>query len=758
MSVVSMNEGEVRSHKLVVTSFHPGPAGGGILIGTDGSGVSRRAAIKAQVLARPPVCGEAWRVTGTERFSHWHGAPYLDADVALPMPLEGEAIVRYLADNPRFERVGIRTALRLRNGLGLEGLHAALRARDFEALAKVVEPSVAVAIVNAADLLHDEIETLTELERAGVDARTAGLAFALWGARAPAYLEAQPYCLRLILPWRQVDERALRMGVLPTDARRLFALVEEALAARFKSGHTAATRQSLAGAFRRLAGRTANVDAAGAIDLAIQSGRVILHGDGLIQSRGAWWMEREIERILAQRLSVPARPFGDLSADAAITEEESKSGHRLTARQADAVRMAMTHRVCALAGGAGTGKTTALHAIGHALRARAQLLVAVAPNSDNIVQAAVAGRAARRIAQATGMPAATLARLVRDLELRRIDLSGGTVIIDEASMLDLPQVYRLLTLLPDDCDLLFVGDPGQLPPIGPGQFFRSLVNGGRFARVELDVVQRQAASSGLPAVAAAIRRGNLPELPLFDPQEPYRPGVFVAPSSLSRHAVFDTTYEVFSRLAGPIPVRGATDPLHSRDVQILCATKHGAVGTKALNAAVEDAYMSRQVHAPGWGMSVGSKILWLKNDYQKAPLRTADGSIQLDPKSGDPVFAGLMNGCLGIVRRNTAGVDGDSSEPASWVEFDDGSSDWIYERDLQNLTLGWAVTVHKAQGSAFERVVFPAAKNRLLDRAMIYTAITRAVQTCVLVGDIKFLREVVEAEPRAFARQTCLTL
>lgn len=674
------------------------------------------------------------------------------------MPLEGDAIVRYLADNPSFPGVGYRTALRLRNALGLDGLYKALQERNHQVLAVAVGPQLAAVIVNAVDLLSDEISTLSALERAGVDGATAGLAFGVWGTAAPSYLEAQPYALRLLLPWSSVDERALRMGVLPDDERRLFALVEEALARILKRGHTGATREQVCNTFQQLARSVTPVQTIAAVQRAIDSGRCLMHSSGLIQSRGVSWMEREIERVLVERAEMPQLAADPELARAAIRETEVDLERKLTTRQCEATQMVLAHRVSALAGGAGTGKTTALHAIARARLATQANLGSKQAEDDRIVLAAVAGRAARRMAQATGLPALTIARLIRDLENDRRDLRGSLLVIDESSMLDLPTAYQLLCRLPVDCDLLFVGDPAQLPPIGPGQVFSSILAGSRIPRVELDLVQRQRTGTGIPAVAQAIREGRMPELPSFDPADPDREGVFVLPTNRSHKAIAEATLKTFGSMAGPIPERGRAQALIDRDVQVLCATKSGQAGTKAINEEIEDTYMSRQVLAPGWGLSVGSKVLWLKNDYDKAPVRGADGKVKVDERTGRPETLGLMNGCLGVVRRHSDGRDTDSGAPGSWIEFEDGSSDWIYEADLQKMTNGWAVTVHKAQGSAFERVVAPIVPCRLIDRALVYTAVTRAVKTCVLVGDPDFIGAAVRAAPRVQLRQTCLSL
>lgn len=759
MTVLTFPSASTVSAKLTVTSYYPGPIGGGLLIGTDEAGASRRVAIRDSLLPRAPVKGEVWRITGGHRYSTKHACPYVEADVALPMPLEGEAIVRYLADSPEFPGVGHRTALRLRNGLGLAGLYAALKNRDYEKLATVVDPQIAVKIVNAAGLLHEEIETLGELERLGIDAKTAGIAFSVWGRGAAAKLECQPYALRLLLPWRKVDVRALRMGVDPTDERRLLALVEEAFSTRLQAGHTACTREEVAAVFSRHAGATVSARASSAINAAIEQSRVMIHRDGLLQSRASWWMEREVERLLLSRLEPTTSNRDEGAADLALAETTATIGWPLKGRQVDAVHMAVRNRICVLAGGAGTGKTTTLNAIVRAVGHKHSIASANGLSPGLIVQVAVAGRAARRITQATGAPAVTLARFIRDLEGGLVEnLSGGLVIADEASMLDLPQVYRMLTLLPDDTNLLFVGDAAQLPPIGPGQVFRTMFSGSRIPKVELDLVHRQDASGGIPAIAQSIRDGRLPDLPEFDPSKPLQPGVFVLPSKPAREKVASAAFEAFGTMAGPVPVRGAMSALHAKDIQVLCPTINGAAGTKAMNSRIDDVYVSRQQRAKGWALSVGSKVIWLKNDYRKAPVREEDGSVKLDPKTGEPRFAGLMNGSIGIVHRHSDTVSMEDPKPGTWVDFDDGSGDWIFEEDLRNLTFGWAITVHKAQGSAFQRVIFPSTRNRMLDRSMVYTAVTRAVQTCVLVGDIGFLREVVSAEPRAFGRRTCLSL
>ncbi|MEO3430146.1 AAA family ATPase [Pelagibius sp. CAU 1746] len=733
------------SAELTVTSFHASPVGGGILIGRGDAGCLRRAVIPGAALGRPPQPGERWRVTGFEN-AHEEFGPQICARLALPLLPSGKALIRYLATGRQFEGIGWATASRLWDIVG-ERLYDAIKRRDHALLAEVVGPQRAVAIVDGFGLLSEEVEVFQWLDRYGVSPRTAAAAASLWGRNAITRIQADPYELYLLEPWRSVDTRALRLGMGLTDRRRLLAAVEEALAGRFHLGHTAATRPQVEARLRALLGMAAAPLATRAIDLAIEVGRVLSRHDNLLQSRAAWFMEREIERSFAVRLArdVVGPSAGELAE--AIGEVEAAEGYRLAPRQREAVHMAVSSPLSIISGGAGTGKTTTVKAILAASERRRHAMPPHQRKRFSYPQVALAGRAVKRIAEATGREAMTVARFLRELETGKRSLTHGLLIFDESSMLDVPSVYRVLAAVPQEVDLLFIGDPGQLPPIGPGLLFHRMVDSGVIPHVELDVIHRQSAATGIPAIAGAIRGGRLPDIPHFDPDRPTAPGVYLAPADTP--AIGATTLAVFRALAGSPPPPLRTDALHSQDIQVLCPTKSGPAGSKVLNRAIEHHYMAHQPRIQDWGLSVGSKVIWLRNDYGKGPLKDANGRPMVDPKTGDPIHAGFMNGALGIVRRPT--------EHGAWLEFDDGAEDEVRAHDLERLFLGWAISIHKAQGSAFRRVVVPITKSRLLDRSLIYTAVTRAIETVVLVGDVDLLRSAVETAPKANARLTTLT-
>ncbi|HVI90617.1 MAG TPA: AAA family ATPase [Dongiaceae bacterium] len=731
--------------ELAITSFHPGRTGG-VIIGKDSSTDTMvRALAPHQAMSRHPAVGETWRLIGTMQ-AHPDFGLQLHVRFSLPLLPQGRALIRYLATNPSFEGIGWGLAKRLWDALG-DRLYEVIKARDPASLAPVIGADLAVRLVDQFGMFAEEVEVFRWLDRYGINPRTAGAAASLWGVGAIEKIKADPYVLTLLEPWSEVDARALRLGTLPDDPRRLLAAVDEALARRYRRGHTASSKKDVIALLPTLLGRREANLAEHAVKIAVATGRVVGHSTGLLQSRAIWFMEREVEDLVRRRLArtTIAPPADEI--EAAVAEIERQESYQLTRAQREAVFMAVSSPISVISGGAGTGKTTVVKAVLAASERRRSGLPPSDRHGFEFPQVALAGRAVKRIAEATGREASTIARFLRSLKSGRRKLKQGLMVFDESSMLDLPALYQLLVALPPEMDLLFIGDPAQLPPIGPGLIFHRMVESQDIPKVILDVIHRQNAETGIPAVAAGVRHGHMADLPSFDPLQPLAHGVFIVPTQAAEDQAL-ATMAVFSAMAGPPPKPGGLQGIHDRDIQILCATKRGASGAVALNDTIEKAYAAHQVPIRNWGLCIGSKVMWLRNDYGKAPQRDTSGDPLRDPVSGEPVYAGFMNGALGVVRRAT--------RAGAWVEFDDGAEDEITVGDLEKLTLGWAISVHKAQGSAFRRVIIPVTTSRLLDRSLIYTAITRAVETVVLVGDPALIRRTIEATPTAYRRETMI--
>jgi exodeoxyribonuclease V alpha subunit len=324
---------------------------------------------------------------------------------------------------------------------------------------------------------------------------------------------------------------------------------------------------------------------------------------------------------------------------------------------------------------------------------------------------AVAGRAAVRISEATGWPASTIAAFLKGVETRTIALGPESlVVVDEASMLDLPTMYRILRCLPDGCRLLLVGDPGQLPPIGFGLVLHALVDRKEIPAVELTRVYRQTEATGIPAVARAVRAGTMP---VFLGQiDTTAGGVALIPADKPST---DAIVDVVADLGG-----------FAEDLRVICAVKAGPVGTEALNKRFHDIFAVGKKRHPTRHFAEGEPVMFLRNDYQRD----------------------LRNGTLGRI----AAIDGEVLR----VDFD-GVIHELAGAALHDLALAYAITVHKAQGSSFRRVVIPIQRTRLLDRSLVYTAITRATDLAVMVGDGNLLREVLPRDSHVEKRETALS-
>ena len=425
------------------------------------------------------------------------------------------------------------------------------------------------------------------------------------------------------------------------------------------------------------------------------------------QPLGAAVMEKTVMNYLHGLLGGTPGPEGNLFSiklSSIIVETiasfEKDRGLHLNAGQRRGVEMALHHPLGVLTGGAGTGKTTVLQVIHQVAE---QVAVPV-------VQMALSGRAAQRLREATQRPASTIAAFLFAAEQSSVNPeSEPRVIIDESSMLDVPLMYSIVRVLPGRARLLLVGDPYQLPPIGFRLVFQVLAASPNIPKIELVEVHRQAQSSGIPQIARGIRYGIAPSLPPF---AGFCAGVnFV---DASDGGVMDEILRVLAEWS------------RCDDAQVLCVTKRGTNGTRNINAMLHAKASAAKATLEGWGFTEGDPIIYLVNDYQKT----------------------LWNGSLGRIESILS-----SNGRCTLLCSLDGARHEILEEDFHRIDLAYAITVHKAQGSQFKRVIVPIVKSRLLDRTLIYTALTRGMEQVVFIGDRNGFDTAVAASPRSHERQ-----
>lgn len=393
----------------------------------------------------------------------------------------------------------------------------------------------------------------------------------------------------------------------------------------------------------------------------------------------------------------------------------------LTEKQREAVQMAYNNKVSILTGGPGTGKSTSLRALLMLLRKR---------NVD-VALAAPTGRAAKRLAEATGVEAKTLHRLLEyaphDNSYQRNEdnpLPQQFVIIDEFSMVDILLFYHLLKALPREAHLLLVGDADQLPPVGPGNVLRDLLRSEAIPIVRLTELFRQAQQSRIVVNAHRINAGQMPFMKIEAKSDFF----FMTEEDPVR--IQQLVLDLVQRR---LPTRYGFNPM--TDIQVLAPMYKGPVGVTSLNEHLQARLNPSSFAQVEWGgriLRLGDKVMQMRNNYDK----------------------GVFNGDIGWIRSI-------SKENATLkVEFQEEAGPLIvsYEfHELDELMLAYAVTVHKSQGSEYPAVILPLVTQHrmLLQRNLLYTAITRAKRFCVLVGQ-PYALEMAVKNDRVALRNTAL--
>lgn len=681
--------------------------------------------------------GQWWKVAGepSRRRLDINGyqvaETQIEASSAVLMRPSGEHIVSFMADSPAFEGIGQVKARKLWETFG-ERLYEHLDGANVAELSKVLTLASATQVVGAW-AKHGDSRTLQWLQAQGFDLQIGRKAMQFFGQETAEKLEEDPYrLLSFCADWRKTDSFARsHFGVAEDDPRRLQAAVEEACYRTFSAGHTSVLSARLIVTLEGILGAQTKTFrwrslVSTALSQGLSNGSFVIGHHG-VQPLGAMVMERAVAQAVAARLAsqVPKLlPKDDI--DELLLSYEKAERIELNEAQWEAVHLAAARPFALITGGAGVGKTTVLKGL-YEIYDRAGMAV---------TQLALAGRAAKRMQEATGQPASTIANALRNLKEEDFD-DRCVVVVDEASMVDIITMSRLCELIGPAPRLVLVGDPAQLMPVGPGLVLHALAKVPEVPVAQLTVVKRY--SGAIALAAASIREGAWPELS-SDPDAAIAFIPCARRPSLSNEATIPETVLRLYRQ-------------DLANTQILCARRNGPDGAKGLNALCQSALTADAKPVQVWderhdayarvGFHLGDPVLCTRNLWDR----------------------GLQNGSLGVVvqvddePQMLTDDDGEESGLAlAWVDWDDGVRRPIVEEILDDLELGYAITVHKAQGSQWPRVIVPLTGHRLLDRTMVYTAVTRAQRQVLLVGDAAAAKKAVEGLPRAHARQVSLDL
>lgn len=431
--------------------------------------------------------------------------------------------------------------------------------------------------------------------------------------------------------------------------------------------------------------------------------------DGLnyVFDKGLWDSEQEICAWVSDSIGLaPSWALTKEQAVAVAGEAEKDCGVDLAAEQAAAVVMALCSRVGVLTGGPGTGKTSTLKVILKALNhVRAQ-----------VVLAAPTGKAAKRMRETTGHPASTVAKLIgMGSPVEPPEIDADVVVVDEASMLDVKMLAKLLGCLSEHTSLLLVGDVDQLASVSPGNVLGDMIDSGSVPTVRLVKVFRQAEQSAIIRNAHRINKG----LPIEGSGGAGSDFFFIKASS--EKEITDTVTDLVSRR---LP---AYLGLPASDIQVLSPMKKSGTGVQNLNLVLQQTLnppTSESLVRGSRSYGVGDRLLMTANDYD----------------------ADVMNGECGVV------VSIDKGASMMRIRFDEREVDLPFDK-LDSMELAYAMSVHKSQGSQFPAVVMPVTTQHsvMLKRSIVYTGVTRASKLCVLVGQEKALNMAIRdmrVEPR----------
>jgi exodeoxyribonuclease V alpha subunit len=559
------------------------------------------------------------------------------------------------------------------------------------------------------------------LQSHGIGTARAVRIYKLYGDQAIELVRDNPYRLASDIwgvGFHTADELANRIGIDRASPLRARAALRYVLQQLSGEGHCGYPEPEVTGKTTELTGIAPTILTA-AVEQACKQDEIVRESWTKLSTDEPPWLylkpmflaEIGVARAL-RNLREGAHPLPRIDVEAALQWVESRMGLQLAPAQRDAIRQATTSKVLVITGGPGVGKTTLVRGVLEIFAAKGLRCALCAPT----------GRAAKRLGETTGREAKTIHRLLEVESAfggfkrnQENPLDVDLLLVDETSMVDIVLMNQLLRAVPKWASLVLVGDVDQLPSVGPGTVLADIIASGAVPVVRLTEIFRQAGASRIIRAAHAVNQGEMPE------SSPDEKGDFYFIEANEPAAILD---RIIALVRDRIPVHFGLDSL--RDVQVLTPMNRSELGSRALNerlqAVLNPAKDGPQVQRFGWTFRVGDKVLQTQNDYQKEVFNGDIGKVY---EVNEPA------------RELTVMFEG------KLVTYDFG--------ELDELSLAYSKTVHKSQGSEYPAVVMPLHMQHfmMLQRNLLYTAITRGKRLVVLVGSRKALQTAVQRQDNA---------
>lgn len=567
-------------------------------------------------------------------------------------------------------------------------------------------------------------EIMVWLENHGISNTYAGKIFAKYGSFAIDIMEKDIYRLFQDIEgigFLTADKLAFNLGIQREDKRRIISGIDYALMQLCNNGHCCIPEMALVDKTAKIL-QVNNQIIFTILKERIDNGSLnteVVGGETLIYPPYLYYAEKKVATRLLQ-LQQATEPLSEDNLSLFIKVWEKDNQIQLAQKQKEAIKACLHHGVLVLTGGPGTGKTTVIKGILSILKAQGLKIRLAAPT----------GRAAKRLSETTGQKALTIHRLLEANNLAQDDnlqlgfskdiddqLDADVIILDEVSMVDIVLMHHFLNAVPDGCRIILVGDTDQLPAVGPGSVLKDIIRSQKIPAIRLDEIFRQAQTSMIIQNAHIINAGRLPDL-----RKQYSDFVFYELND-------DTsiTQKILDLCTKDLPHEGFNV---LKDVQVLSPMHRFLCGVENLNLMLQERLNPKknqdELKYSSQTFRVGDKVMHIRNNYQK----------------------NVFNGDIGFIQ--------DINNEKLTVDYFDHIV--TYEKnELNELTLAYASSVHKSQGSEYKVVIIPLSTSHyiMLQRNLLYTAITRAKQKVIIIGSKKALMTAVQSN-RTQKRYTLL--
>lgn len=634
-------------------------------------------------------------------------------------PTSKDGLIDFLSGK-QFTGIGKKTAEKIVDKLGTDAINKIIadpHVLDELKLRKTIKDSLVDNL--RANQGMDQI--IIGLNNLGFGANLSSAIFDKYGEETLHIINENPYQLAAEIDgisFNRADQVAKNLGIATDDSRRIDAAIIQTLDdLTMETGDTFTTTKPLLQQTIQLlaqgSGGRVSTDLIANQIVELEKNQEISYADEKIYPTALYNAEWQIADHLHRLLTVDQEKVPATTIEKTVTKVADQSGITYDQVQKEAIKTALNSKVMLLTGGPGTGKTIIIKGIVASYAKIHDLSLDVNEYKEKsfpVLLAAPTGRAAKRMSEATDLPASTIHRLLglngREMptDMNARDLEGSLLIIDEMSMVDTLLFKTLIQAVPTSMHVVLVGDKDQLPSVGPGQVFHDLLDFAELPKVELTNIHRQAADSTIIPLAHAIKEGKLP--PDLTNKMPDR-------SFISCHA-----NQVPSVVQQIIDLSKKRD-YSANDIQILAPMYRGQAGIDRLNELAQQAY-----NPPANGKQ--------EVDFRGLTFRVGDKVLQLVNVSEKNIFNGDIGKITAIESGRTVGKKNESIT----VDFD--GNEVSYSRmEWNQLRLAYCISIHKAQGSQFKMVLLPIVQqfSRMLQRNLLYTAITRAAEKLVLIGE-----------------------